>query len=148
MKKKTSTSPLASRRNFLKKAGLGGLSAGLILNESIHEQLAHLTQKVNRLSAPSDLKITDMRIAEISGVVFRTPIVRIYTNQGIVGHGDVRDQACDDCSLCRFFNHYNVTIDAADDFLFVDRSCTSIDLLVPQFSAAAILKTARGPPTA
>ena len=99
MKKKTNLPPTDSRRNFLKKAGLGGLSAGLLLNESIHEQLAHLTQKVNRHGSPSDLKITDMRIAEISGVVFRTPIVRIYTNQGIVGHGDVRDGAAKEYAL-------------------------------------------------
>jgi len=82
MKKKTTTPSGDSRRSFLKKAGLGGLSAGLLLNESIHEQLEYLTQKVNRNGVPSELKITDMRIAEISGVVFRTPIVRIYTNQG------------------------------------------------------------------
>ncbi|MBR9998459.1 MAG: mandelate racemase/muconate lactonizing enzyme family protein, partial [Cyclobacteriaceae bacterium] len=48
---------------------------------------------------PADLKITDMRIAEISEVVFRTPIVRIYTNQGIVGHGDVRDGAAKEYAL-------------------------------------------------
>lgn len=87
------------RRNFLKKAGLGGLSlAGLMMNP-LEEQLAYATQKVNRNSSPSDLKITDMRIAEISDVVFRTPIVRIYTNQGIVGHGDVRDGAAKEYAL-------------------------------------------------
>lgn len=87
------------RRNFLKKAGLGGLSlAGLMMNP-LEDQLAYATQKVNRNSSPSDLKITDMRIAEISDVVFRTPIVRIYTNQGIVGHGDVRDGAAKEYAL-------------------------------------------------
>ena len=75
---------LDSRRGFLMKAGLGGLSAGLLLNKSMYEQLGYLTQNVNRNSAPTDLEITDMRIAEITDVVFRTPIVRIYTNQGIV----------------------------------------------------------------
>ena len=40
-----------------------------------------------------------MRIAEISEVVFRTPIVRIYTNQGIIGHGDVRDGAAKEYAL-------------------------------------------------
>ena len=79
------------RRDFLQKLSLGGLSLGTMAMSPIEEQLEYTTQKVNRSSAPSDLKITDMRIAEISGVVFRTPIVRIYTNQGIIGHGDVRD---------------------------------------------------------
>ncbi len=44
MKKKTIIPPADSRRNFLKKAGLGGLSAGLLLNESIHEQLEYLVE--------------------------------------------------------------------------------------------------------
>ncbi len=87
------------RRGFLKKLGLGGLSLAGLSAAPIEDVLAHSTQKVNRNSSPSDLKITDMRIAEISGVVFRTPIVRIYTNQGIVGHGDVRDGAAKEYAL-------------------------------------------------
>ncbi|MEX1239698.1 MAG: mandelate racemase/muconate lactonizing enzyme family protein [Cyclobacteriaceae bacterium] len=89
----------ADRRGFLKKAGLGGLSLAALTAAPIEDVLAHSTQKVNRNSAPTDLKITDVRIAEISGVVFRTPIVRIYTNQGIVGHGDVRDGAAKEYAL-------------------------------------------------
>lgn len=87
------------RRKFIKKLGLGGLSLAGLAALPLEEILAYTTQKVNRLSAPSDLKITDMRIAEIGGVVFRTPIVRIYTNQGIVGHGDVRDGAAKEYAL-------------------------------------------------
>ncbi len=81
-----------NRRSFLKKAGLGGVSLAAMLNYPIEDQLAHSMQNINRFSAPSDLKITDMRVASV-GVLGRTPIVRIYTNQGIVGHGDVRDGA-------------------------------------------------------
>ncbi|MEX2234612.1 MAG: mandelate racemase/muconate lactonizing enzyme family protein [Cyclobacteriaceae bacterium] len=87
------------RRGFLKKAGLGGLSLAAMTAAPIEDVLAHSTSKVNRNSAPTDLKITDVRIAEISGVVFRTPIVRIYTNQGLVGHGDVRDGAAKEYAL-------------------------------------------------
>jgi len=89
----------ADRRGFLKKAGLGGLSLAALTAAPIEEVLAYSTQKVNRNSSPADLKITDVRIAEITGVVFRTPIVRIYTNQGIVGHGDVRDGAAKEYAL-------------------------------------------------
>ena len=88
-----------TRREFLKKAGLGGLSLGFLLNDSLAQQMEFLTQNVNRHSAQTDLRITDMRIDEIGGVVFRTPIVRIYTNQGIVGHGDVRDGAAKEYAL-------------------------------------------------
>ena len=87
------------RRDFLKKTAIGGLSLAGLVSAPIEDVLAHSTQKVNRYSAPTDLKITDMRIAEISDVVFRTPIVRIYTNQGIVGHGDVRDGAAKEYAL-------------------------------------------------
>src|SRR5688572_15707344 len=87
------------RRGFLKKVGLGGISLAALATAPIEDVLAQSTQKVNRNSAPTDLKITDVRIAEITGVVFRTPIVRIYTNQGIVGHGDVRDGAAKEYAL-------------------------------------------------
>jgi len=87
------------RRGFMKKLGLGGLSLAGLMTATLEDQVAYASQKVNRNSSPADLKITDMRIAEISGVVFRTPIVRIYTNQGIIGHGDVRDGAAKEYAL-------------------------------------------------
>ncbi len=50
-------------------------------------------QNVNTHSRPSALKITDMRIANLVGVPFRSTIIRIDTNQGISGYGEVRDGA-------------------------------------------------------
>lgn len=78
-----------NRRSFLKKAGLGGLGLGFLLNAPLDAQIEYLTQSVNRYSGPSDLEITDMRIAQVGNV----PIVKIYTNQGVYGLGDVRDGA-------------------------------------------------------
>jgi L-alanine-DL-glutamate epimerase-like enolase superfamily enzyme len=78
-----------NRRSFLKKAGLGGLGLGLFMHTRAEEQIEYLTQKVSRYSGPTDLKITDMRIAQVGNV----PIVKIYTNQGVHGLGDVRDGA-------------------------------------------------------
>ncbi len=49
--------------------------------------------KVNTNSKPSELRITDVRIADITGAPFRTSLLKIYTNQGIVGLGEVRDGA-------------------------------------------------------
>lgn len=48
---------------------------------------------VNTHSRPSDLRITDIRVAEITGAPFRSALLKIYTNQGIVGLGEVRDGA-------------------------------------------------------
>lgn len=82
-----------SRRSFFKKSALGGLALGSSFMLSPFEDVvAHSTSKVNRFSAPSDLKITDMRYA-VTAVMGRTPIIRIDTNQGIYGLGEVRDGA-------------------------------------------------------
>ncbi|HMH31688.1 MAG TPA: twin-arginine translocation signal domain-containing protein, partial [Puia sp.] len=81
------------RRSFLKKSALGGIAlGGAYLFSPFEELIAQSTQKVSRHSAPSDLKITDMRYCVIQNVG-RTPIIRIDTNQGIYGLGEVRDGA-------------------------------------------------------
>jgi L-alanine-DL-glutamate epimerase-like enolase superfamily enzyme len=81
-----------SRRNFIKKAALGGIALGGMMKFSIEDTIAQTTSRVQRASSPSELKITDMRIAVI-GNVGRTTIIRIETNQGIYGLGEVRDGA-------------------------------------------------------
>ena len=40
---------------------------------------------------PSALRITDMRFADIDGAPKRCTLIKIYTNQGLVGYGEVRD---------------------------------------------------------
>src|SRR3979409_2100915 len=78
-----------SRRSFL-QAGAGLLaSAGFWTNETLEGAV----QNTNKNSKPSDLKITDMRIATIGGAPMTDPIIRIDTNQGIYGLGEVRDGA-------------------------------------------------------
>ena len=48
---------------------------------------------VNTASKPTELKITDLRIAHVVGAPMRCPIIRIDTNQGLYGYGEVRDGA-------------------------------------------------------
>jgi L-alanine-DL-glutamate epimerase-like enolase superfamily enzyme len=81
-----------NRRSFLKKAALGGIALGGFMNLSIEDTIAQTTSKVQRSSSPSDLKITDMRVA-VLGDGGRRPLIRIDTNQGIYGLGEVRDGA-------------------------------------------------------
>ena len=50
-------------------------------------------QNVNTNSKPSELKITDLRVATIARAPMTCPIIRIDTNQGIYGLGEVRDGA-------------------------------------------------------
>lgn len=82
----------SDRREFLKKAAFGGLALGGLMGMSIEDTLAHTTSRVNRRSAPSDLRITDLRYC-VTRVLGRTAIIRIDTNQGIYGLGEVRDGA-------------------------------------------------------
>ena len=48
---------------------------------------------INQLSRPTELKITDLRITNLVGLPMRCSIIRIDTNQGISGYGEVRDGA-------------------------------------------------------
>jgi L-alanine-DL-glutamate epimerase-like enolase superfamily enzyme len=55
--------------------------------QSASENYEETLDNVNTYSKPSDLRITDMRIAMLQ----RRPLIKLYTNQGLVGFGEVRD---------------------------------------------------------
>lgn len=57
-------------------------------NESVREKIS---ENVNICSSPSELKITDIRVANLYGAPKHCPIIKVYTNQGLVGYGEVRD---------------------------------------------------------
>src|SRR5690606_35846519 len=80
------------RRTLLKKTAVGGMALTSLVGLSMEDTLAQTTSKVNRFSAPSDLKRTEMRYA-LTNVMGGTAIIRIDTNQGIYGLGEVRDAA-------------------------------------------------------
>ena len=81
------------RRSFFKRSAMGGIAlGGAFMFSPIEDLVAQSTQKVSRYGAPSDLKITDLRYATTT-VLGRTSIIRIDTNQGIYGLGEVRDGA-------------------------------------------------------
>jgi L-alanine-DL-glutamate epimerase-like enolase superfamily enzyme len=80
------------RRSFIRTTALGGIALSSNTNMSLEDTLTQTTSKVGRSSSPSDLKITDMRVAVINNVG-RTAIIRIDTNQDIYGLGEVRDGA-------------------------------------------------------
>ena len=53
---------------------------------------------INKFSAPSDLKITDIRALRIAAN-FDYPIIKIFTNQGVYGLGEVRDGGNENLAL-------------------------------------------------
>ena len=55
--------------------------------DNYEELLSH----VNTCSRPSDLKITDIRFANLKAAPYPCILMKIYTNQGIVGLGELRD---------------------------------------------------------
>jgi L-alanine-DL-glutamate epimerase-like enolase superfamily enzyme len=81
-----------NRRNFLKKTALGGMALTGLMGLTFEDSMAQTTSKVQKASSPSDLKITDLRYC-VTAVMGRTAIIRIDTNQGIYGLGEVRDAA-------------------------------------------------------
>src|SRR5215470_18062747 len=52
-----------------------------------------LEKNINTHSRPSALRITDLRIASLVGLPMDCAIIRIDTNQGLSGYGEVRDGA-------------------------------------------------------
>ena len=79
---------LHPRRSFLRGAA-GAMGLGFWADETLDA----LPQNTNTNSKPSDLKITDMRALTVRGAPMTCPIIRIDTNQGIYGLGEVRDGA-------------------------------------------------------
>jgi L-alanine-DL-glutamate epimerase-like enolase superfamily enzyme len=53
--------------------------------------MTDVEDNVNTNSRPSELRITDMRICDVRSDPLRGLILRLDTNQGISGYGDIRD---------------------------------------------------------
>lgn len=86
-----------NRRDFLRRAGalFGGISLAGMPGSHVEDLVAESTSRINRLSNPSDLKITDLRycVLQLAQDGSRNTIIKIDTNQGIYGLGEVRDAA-------------------------------------------------------
>lgn len=93
---------MTDRRSFLKRAtaafGIGAWST-LEARPRAADAIESLSQNVNTNSKPSDLKIMDMRVLVIGRAPMTCPIIRIDTNQGIYGLGEVRDGASKNYAL-------------------------------------------------
>jgi L-alanine-DL-glutamate epimerase-like enolase superfamily enzyme len=88
------------RRSFFKTVGLTSAAAISLRGDAAAEAAANVVQSnVKRASEPSALKITDLRIAVVVGAPMTCPLIRIDTNQGLVGWGEVRDGASETYAL-------------------------------------------------
>ncbi|MBN2028656.1 mandelate racemase/muconate lactonizing enzyme family protein [bacterium] len=72
-----------SRRSFFIHTGAATAAVAALGGFATNDDYEAIAQNVNTNSQPSELKITDLRIAG--------NIIRIDTNQGISGYGEIRD---------------------------------------------------------
>jgi hypothetical protein len=68
------------------RSGLAAAAMGPLFKATAGTTSASL----NTNSAPSDLRITDMRACRVAAN-YDYPIIKLYTNQGVYGLGEVRD---------------------------------------------------------
>jgi L-alanine-DL-glutamate epimerase-like enolase superfamily enzyme len=95
---KAAVKRLFDRRDFVKS--FGAAAAGIGATSLVtHESLEAITQNVRTASKPSDLKITDLRVAVVVGAPMTCPIIRLDTDQGLSGYGEVRDGATENYAL-------------------------------------------------
>ena len=88
------------RRSFFKTLGVGAAGALALTGRAAADAEANFIQaNVKRASEPSALKITDLRVAVVVGAPMTCPVIRIDTNQGLVGWGEVRDGASETYAL-------------------------------------------------
>ena len=89
-----------NRRSFFKTLSLGAAGAMALTGEAAADAAANFVQAgVKRASEPSALKITDLRTAVVVGAPMTCPLIRIDTNQGLVGWGEVRDGSSETYAL-------------------------------------------------
>lgn len=88
------------RRSFLTKSAITSAMA-LASIKSYGEGLEKAIERTPASSAPSDLKITDIKCGYIRGG--HSLFVKIYTNQGIIGHGEGVDATPGTYHLVKMF---------------------------------------------
>ncbi|WP_299531258.1 mandelate racemase/muconate lactonizing enzyme family protein [Ulvibacterium sp.] len=89
-----------SRRDFLTKTMAAGALSAIPL-ASYGKEFETAVDRTSKLSAPSDLKITDIKCGYIRGG--HSLFVKIYTNQDVIGHGEGVDATPGTYHLVKIF---------------------------------------------
>src|SRR5208337_2354721 len=88
------------KAKLTRRAMLRGAAAAAMLGPLFKatEGSVSAQETVNRHSAPSGLKITDMRACRVAAN-YDYPLIKIYTNQDVYGLGEVRDAGVEGIAL-------------------------------------------------
>jgi len=81
-----------NRRELLKSCSLAAAGLGLAGGWASLADAEEVRARVKTASEPSGLRITDLRVVPMLGAM-RSHVIRLDTNQGIHGYGEVRDGA-------------------------------------------------------
>jgi len=85
---------MKTKRHLINRRGVLKTSAAALGGAWLADESPGVTlHGVNTNSSPSELKITDLRVAVVTQAPMTCPIIRIDTNQGVHGLGEVRDGA-------------------------------------------------------
>ena len=87
--------PMLTRRAMFRRAAVAAMAGPLF---KATEGSVSAQETVNRNSAPSGLKITDMRACRVAAN-YDYPLIKIYTNQDVYGLGEVRDAGVEGIAL-------------------------------------------------
>lgn len=79
----------SSRRSFLTKSALAGALGFSGMSESFGKGYTQAIDRTPKMSAPSDLKITDVKVGLLRGG--GRMFIKVYTNQDIYGCGEAVD---------------------------------------------------------
>ncbi len=93
--KNASRKSMLTRRTMLRSAAAAAMFGPLF---KATEGTVSAQEKVNRNSAPSGLKITDMRACRVAAN-YDYPLIKVYTNQDVYGLGEVRDAGVEGIAL-------------------------------------------------
>jgi L-alanine-DL-glutamate epimerase-like enolase superfamily enzyme len=101
---KPAVQQLLNRRRFFQSVGAvaaGATTAALVETPAARADAASalVQSNVKRASEPSALKITDLRVAVLVDAPMTVPLIRIDTNQGLAGYGEVRDGSSETYAL-------------------------------------------------
>jgi len=81
-----------NRRQWFQSMGISTAAAAVGL-PAFRAEAQAVSDRVKRSSEPSRLEITDMRMVRMGPDGWKRYVIRLDTNQGVCGYGEVRDGA-------------------------------------------------------